>query len=128
MKKSFIRTLIVFGLVLCLGLIASCTGANNGGNGGEQPGNNNKDEPKHEHVACPTCSLCTDPNCDGAASVKCPGHTDDNDGPTKWELNKIGFDGQGMNYVLKVLPDVIFKLNNISPYQRELKTLKENHR
>lgn len=33
-----------------------------------------------------------------------------------------------IDYVLKVLPDVIFKLNNISPYQRELKTLKENHR
>lgn len=33
-----------------------------------------------------------------------------------------------IDYVLKVLPDVIFKLNNISPYQRELKVLKENHR
>lgn len=33
-----------------------------------------------------------------------------------------------IDYVLKVLPDVIFKLNNISPYQRELKLLKENHR
>lgn len=33
-----------------------------------------------------------------------------------------------IDYVLKVLPAVIFKLNNISPYQRELKLLKENHR
>lgn len=33
-----------------------------------------------------------------------------------------------IDYVLKVLPNVIFKLNNISPYQRELKLLKENHR
>lgn len=30
-----------------------------------------------------------------------------------------------IDYTLKVLPDVIFKLNNISPYQRELKVLKE---
>lgn len=30
-----------------------------------------------------------------------------------------------IDYTLKVLPDVIFKLNNISPYQRELKALKE---
>lgn len=33
-----------------------------------------------------------------------------------------------VDYVLKVLPDVIFKLNNISPYQKELKLLKESHR
>lgn len=30
-----------------------------------------------------------------------------------------------IDYTLKVLPDVIFKLNNISPYQRELKALQE---
>ena len=30
-----------------------------------------------------------------------------------------------IDYTLKVLPEVIFKLNNISPYQRELKALKE---
>ena len=104
MKKSFIRTLIVFGLVLCLGLIASCGNKGGGETGGEQPGGNIGNEQKHEHVACPTCGLCTDSKCDGAASVKCAGHNDDNNSPTKWELNKIGFDGQGMNYVLKVLP------------------------
>lgn len=32
---------------------------------------------------------------------------------------------EDIDYVLKVLPDVIFKLNNISPYQKELKELKE---
>ena len=32
-----------------------------------------------------------------------------------------------IDYVLKVLPDVIFKLNNISPYQRELKELEAKH-
>lgn len=32
-----------------------------------------------------------------------------------------------IDYTLKVLPDVIFKLNNISPYQKELKALKEKH-
>ena len=30
-----------------------------------------------------------------------------------------------IDYTLKVLPEVIFKLNNISPYQRELEALKE---
>jgi len=33
-----------------------------------------------------------------------------------------------IDYVLKVLPDVIFKLNNISPYQKELKLLESLHR
>lgn len=33
-----------------------------------------------------------------------------------------------IDYVLKVLPDVIFKLNNISPYQKELKLLEDSHR
>lgn len=33
-----------------------------------------------------------------------------------------------IDYVLKVLPDVIFKLNKISPYQRELKELEEAHK
>lgn len=33
-----------------------------------------------------------------------------------------------IDYVLKVLPDVIFKLNKISPYQRELKALEEAHK
>ena len=32
-----------------------------------------------------------------------------------------------IDYVLKVLPDVIFKLNHISPYQRELKELEVKH-
>ena len=37
--------------------------------GGETP------EPGvHEHVACPTCGLCTAKDCDGAEEVKCPGH------------------------------------------------------
>lgn len=35
---------------------------------------------------------------------------------------------EDIDYVLKVLPDVIFKLNNISPYQKELKLLKDAHR
>lgn len=33
-----------------------------------------------------------------------------------------------IDYVLNVLPDVIFKLNNISPYQKELNLLKNSHR
>ncbi len=33
-----------------------------------------------------------------------------------------------IDYVLKVLPDVIFKLNKISPYQKELKELEAKHR
>ena len=31
---------------------------------------------EHEHVACPTCGLCTSSDCDGDTSVKCPGHTE----------------------------------------------------
>ena len=31
-------------------------------------------EPTHEHVACPTCGLCTAADCDGAEEVKCAGH------------------------------------------------------
>ena len=33
-----------------------------------------------------------------------------------------------IDYTLKVLPDVIFKLNKISPYQKELAALKEKHK
>ena len=33
-----------------------------------------------------------------------------------------------IDYVLKVLPEVIFKLNKISPYQKELKALEEKHK
>lgn len=33
-----------------------------------------------------------------------------------------------IDYTLKVLPDVIFKLNKISPYQRELKDLEQQHK
>lgn len=33
-----------------------------------------------------------------------------------------------IDYVLKVLPDVIFKLNKISPFQRELKQLEEKNK
>ena len=32
--------------------------------------------PAHEHVACPTCGLCTAADCDGAEEVKCAGHQD----------------------------------------------------
>lgn len=30
--------------------------------------------PAHEHTVCPTCGLCTDPECDGEAEEKCAGH------------------------------------------------------
>ena len=33
-----------------------------------------------------------------------------------------------IDYALKVIPDVIFKLNKISPYQRELRDLEQKHR
>ena len=101
MKKSIIRTLFVFALVLSLCLIVSC-GPTNGGGGGQD----NPEPEKHVHVKCPTCGLCTATDCDGAASEKCQGHSEDpdEDNLTKWPLNKIGFNGQGMDYVLKVLP------------------------
>ena len=36
----------------------------------------NGDAPAHQHVACPTCGLCTAADCDGAEEVKCAGHQD----------------------------------------------------
>ena len=33
--------------------------------------------PAHEHVACPTCGLCTAEDCDGVEEVKCAGHQED---------------------------------------------------
>ena len=70
MKKSFIRTLIVFGLVLCFGLITSCTvfTQNSSNENGENlnKGNDNK----HQHVECSHCRLCMDDNCDGELSEK----------------------------------------------------------
>ena len=33
--------------------------------------------PKHEHIACPTCGLCIDAECDGDASKKCAGHKEE---------------------------------------------------
>ena len=33
-----------------------------------------------------------------------------------------------IDYALRVIPDVIFKLNKISPYQRELRDLEEKHK
>ena len=30
--------------------------------------------PDHEHVECPECGLCTDPECDGKEADKCAGH------------------------------------------------------
>ena len=44
-------------------------------------------EPSHEHVACPTCGLCVAEDCDGAAEVKCAGHT-----PVVVESSKVVFD------------------------------------
>ena len=32
------------------------------------------EEPKHEHVVCPTCGLCTAEDCTGTAEEKCAGH------------------------------------------------------
>ena len=38
---------------------------------------NQPEEPKHEHVACPVCGLCTAEDCDGEAAEKCQGHTEE---------------------------------------------------
>ena len=48
-------------------------------------------------------------------------------GSIRFSLSRFTTEDE-IDYVLKVLPDVIFKLNNISPYQRELKMLKDRHK
>ena len=48
-------------------------------------------------------------------------------GSIRFSLSRFTTDDE-IEYTLKVLPDVIFKLNKISPYQRELKELAEKHK
>lgn len=48
-------------------------------------------------------------------------------GSIRFSLSRFTTEDE-IDYVLKVLPDVIFKLNNISPYQKELKLLEDSHR
>ena len=48
-------------------------------------------------------------------------------GSIRFSLSRFTTEDE-IDYVLKVLPDVIFKLNKISPYQRELKLLETNHK
>ncbi len=50
------------------------------------PGTTEPVEPTHEHVACPTCGLCTDVECDGLDTEKCAGHVSENPG------NQVVFD------------------------------------
>lgn len=47
-------------------------------------------------------------------------------GSIRFSLSRFTTEDE-IDYVLKVLPDVIFKLNNISPYQKELKLLENSH-
>lgn len=47
-------------------------------------------------------------------------------GSIRFSLSRFTTEAE-IDYVLKVLPEVIFKLNKISPYQRELKALAETH-
>ena len=60
MNKLFLRTLIVFGLFFCLGLITSCIGFNQGGSNETGGNKNNENENKHQHVECSHCGLCMD--------------------------------------------------------------------
>ncbi len=48
-------------------------------------------------------------------------------GSIRFSLSRFTTEDE-IDYVLKVLPDVITKLNGISPYQRELKVLEEKHK
>ena len=48
-------------------------------------------------------------------------------GSIRFSLSRFTTDDE-IEYTLRVLPDVIFKLNKISPYQRELKELAEKHK
>ncbi len=139
MKKSIIRTLLVFGLVFVLCLATSCKkcGKNNQSN----TGNDGKTY---------TITFVTNGGTvnnapseyDGSIKITLPAATKDGfsfggwyenetfagssvseiakgstgnktfyakwvevgGGERKWELNRIGFDGQGMSYIIKVLP------------------------
>ena len=130
MKKSIIRTLFVFGLVLVLGLAASCGPKKNatykinyvlnGGVLGSAPTEYTEDN----KVSLPTptkegetfAGWYDNAAFNGAViSEIAKGSTGDKTfyakwevggegGDRKWELNRVGFDGRGMNYVIKVLP------------------------
>ncbi len=104
MRKSMLRTIFVFGLVICFGLITSCTvfTQNSSNENGENlnKGNDNK----HQHVECSHCRLCMDSNCDGELSEKCICKETGCECIFMYRLNKIGFDGQGMKFVIKVSP------------------------
>ena len=104
MRKSMLRTIFVFGLVICFGLITSCTvfTQNSSNENGENlnKGNDNK----HQHVECSHCRLCMDDNCDGELSEKCICKETGCECIFMNRLNKIGFDGQGMKFVIKVSP------------------------
>ena len=55
---------------------------------------NQPEEPKHEHVACPVCGLCTAEDCDGEAAEKCQGHE-----PEQPEQpGKVVYVGAGKDY------------------------------
>jgi hypothetical protein len=111
MNKLFLRTLIVFGLFFCLGLITSCIGFNQGGSNETGGNKNNENENKHQHVECSHCGLCMDSNCDGDSSAKCICNEIGCECIVRNLLNRIGFDGQGMDFVIKVFP-----VNKFDPF------------
>jgi hypothetical protein len=84
MKKKLLLFILLFVLFL-----SGCTNPENPDD--KNPNNNNNVEqpdkpdepvdPKHEHVVCPECGKCTDPECDGRFSEKCPGHNEEPEQP-----------------------------------------------
>lgn len=151
MKKSIIRTLFVFGLILVLGLSASCKKNKTYSieyelNGGvltsaptEYDGKSKVTLPTPTKEGETFAGWFDNAGLTGSAVYEiAKGSTGDkkfyakwNGGsvvPTgrPWELNRVGFDGEGLKYVIKVLPVSEFDPFS-ADYSGSKKALKQAH-
>ena len=152
MKKSIIRTLFVFGLILVLGLSASCKKNKTYSieyelNGGvltsaptEYDGKSKVTLPTPTKEGETFAGWFDNADFNGSAVYEiAKGSTGDKKfyakwntqggsegGGRKWELNRFGFDGGGMKYVIKVLPVSEFDPFS-ADYSGSKKALKQSH-
>lgn len=153
MKKSIIRTLFVFGLILVLGLSASCKKNKTYSieyelNGGvltsaptEYDGKSKVTLPTPTKEGETFAGWFDNAGFNGSAVYEiAKGSTGDKKfyakwntqdgggegGGRKWELNRFGFDGGGMKYVIKVLPVSEFDPFS-ADYSGSKKALKQSH-
>ena len=152
MKKSIIRTLFVFGLILVLGLSASCKKDKTYSieyelNGGvltsaptEYDGKSKVTLPTPTKEGETFAGWFDNAGFNGSAVYEiAKGSTGDKKfyakwntqgggegGGRKWELNRFGFDGGGMKYVIKVLPVSEFDPFS-ADYSGSKKALKQSH-